>query len=149
MGQSKFKPRQTMSRINKPAPIKHSGDNNLPPVDHRRSGLSRPTTKNVLLRNQLAPKKTLAIHKTLKTHVENIKAIYEASVEVDDPEILKCFNFSKETTKILLLFGDGRLDALMERLAHGDNLNHDNNTTNADEEDYITDDDECYSDDAD
>ncbi|TIB72329.1 hypothetical protein E3Q18_03603 [Wallemia mellicola] len=98
-------------------------------------------------------KKTLAIHKTLKTHVENIKAIYEASVEVDDPEILKCFNFSKETTKILLLFGDGRLDALMERLAHGDNLNHDNNTandaTNADEEDYITDDDECYSDYAD
>ncbi|TIB72328.1 hypothetical protein E3Q23_03429 [Wallemia mellicola] len=42
MGQSKFKPRQTMSRINKPAPIKHSGDNNLHPVDHRRSGLSRP-----------------------------------------------------------------------------------------------------------
>ena len=51
------------------------------------------------------------------------------------------------------MFGDGRLDALMERLAHGDNLNHDNNTannaTNADEEDYITDDDECYSDYAD
>ncbi|TIB69508.1 hypothetical protein E3Q16_03375 [Wallemia mellicola] len=91
-------------------------------------------------------KNTLAIHKTLKEHIGNLEAIYEASAEVDDPEILKWFCFSKNTKKVLLLFGNGRLDALLERLDRGDNLNHDGNTgndnTNAYDEDSITDDDD-------
>lgn len=146
MGQPKFKPRQTMSRINKPAPIKYSGDHNMPPVDHRRNGLSRPkrcswciergsewasrryygsfayihrdcikdhphfketgkcywcykNDKECTPSQTTSAKETLAIHKTLKTHIDNIKAIYEASLEVDDPEILKCFNFSKVSFK--------------------------------------------------